>query len=609
MRLKNKLLALGCVALTSAALFSGVACNDHEIAPFTKSLSAGKNQNIGAGTARAVDILFVIDNSNSMVEEQQGLDKNFGVFLEKLNTANANFRLAAVSTSYTGSHMSFVTNALDEGASVLSSDSTINVEDIKAKCLEYFGEKGSKKTWVDYEDFKDKSAEERSKEVKDLFRCQAIMGVTGDGTEKGLASMKSALENKRDVSNINDVVKNFKRPGSILTIVFVTDENDCSTNASGISADACETRRNIEDSCIVARADRIVSDAGAGSNLQLSNGQTITYGDDIKTLRDWCVQGDDKARKALLSCLDDESCNARSDINCPADPSDPTKKKCLDALSPRRDFYDFIIDYVSTSNEAYYRSQNPDKFDKFANAKEHRDTLEELARGDVIVASIINRDQGVRYNQKLPENWCGVAGSQSYRYQLFAEMFKNDPIYAPICCKNERFVAFSGGQAEAVCDEDPRSNGKNGNFGPVLGVIGQRIGEAVNTLCADSAPVTCQPADCNVIGDDGNYTNEPRKDPSAACTCQFGCNTTKYLANSAYEYHLCNEFQFSVGTVDASGDMNTYTPYSENKDYMIDYESTYCQTRTGSPIQIRLIKSEIGRSVLFQYPKKVSGIY
>ena len=84
MRLKNKLMAAGCIVAATAALVAGSACNEHELSPFSKSLSAGKLQNFSSGSARAVDILFVVDNSNSMSEEQRDLDKNFGKFLDRL---------------------------------------------------------------------------------------------------------------------------------------------------------------------------------------------------------------------------------------------------------------------------------------------------------------------------------------------------------------------------------------------------------------------------------------------------------------------------------------------------------------------------------------------
>ena len=203
------------------------------------------------------------------------------------------------------------------------------------------------------------------------------------------------------------------------------------------------------------------------------------------------------------------------------------------------------------------------------------------------------------------DNYCG-----------YAEMFENDPIYAPICCRREGFSVestdkTSSDPTEVVCEAS--NPGGNSNFGPVLGLIGKRIGEAVNTLCTDTAPLTCEPKDCNVPTDDGiGYKNEPLDKPKAACPCLYGCNTSAKWAGTEREYFLCNEFRFNIGTIkeDApivSSEDASYTKYTEVTDYNIDYESSYCQTRTGSPIQINLQKAEAGRKLVIEYPKRVSA--
>lgn len=660
MQLKNKLMTVGCVAVAAAALVAGTACNEHEMAPFSKSLSSGKKQATSSGSARPVDILFVVDNSISMTEEQADLDSNFKIFLDRLVEANADFRLATVSTSYSGNAMAFETHALNTntGADILKSNgvSDNEINKIKAACRSYYEDglrydfnsngwidrdkspsdssvddpwKGKSKEWIDYNDFylgsdsDTAKLNERKQVLQNLFRCQAIMGIDGDPTEKGLATMKSSLSAHRSMSDLSDAIKNFKRPGSILSVVFVTDENDCSSTTKMLVGDECEKSRNIEDACIMAREDSVQldesqfvdnSDNIQPTYLQLSSGLALEYEGVKKSIRDWCVQGDEEARNALLSCLADEKC--KSYIKCPGD-------SCSNDLAPRSDFYNFLINYVIASNEVFYQEQNSEMFlpSNVLDANDRRSKYKEMASSDIIIASIINRDQGIRYDVNLPENWCGTAGSQSYRYQLFAEMFGNDPIYAPICCKNEQYVVKqvstdANGQKvstpTAVCESD--ANGSNGAFGPVLSVIGQRIGEAVNTLCADAAPITCIPADCNEQNADGSYSDNPRSDKAATCPCLYGCKASAaHLSNTPNEYFLCNEFEFKVGTLpkDAEKNQNAeglaeYRPYSSS-DFSIDYDSTYCKTRTGSPIQINLNKTEVGRDIIFEYPKAVSG--
>ena len=671
MRIRNKLLTAGCIAASIAALLTGLSCNDHEIAPFSKSLAAGAKQSISSGSTRQVDILFVVDNSTSMREEQAGLDENFNLFLEQLINANADFRLGVVSTSFFTSTSGYfnsilqteaydknVNNQFSEQLSE-ASKGTANASEIEAKCKEFFS------TQYDYSSSKSESEkqapwiysgnkvfdqiksienkEERSKQlqekIRDLFRCQFMLGIGGDSVERGLINTVSVLENT-----------DFKRKDSLLAIVFVTDENDCSNMAyfnesvGDIRSDAsiesgithkCETYRNIEDSCTLTSDDYIdVGEGDTASSLVTSAGQLLTINgrSDIpsKTLRQWCVQGDKEAQEVLAACLtaytnDPSSCAVGRYINCP-------NNECnkAGALTHRADFFDRIVNEVATRNAYFYGSQNAayaelakdvSKLDdelrttlhtsgsaealksKRAEIAKKVEPFREFAKEDIIVASIINRDRGLRYDSVLPEQWCGEYGTQSYRYQLFAEMFENDPIYAPICCMgDEPYYSVTESRGE-VCVPSAEP-GSLSEFGPVLGAIGRRIGEAVNTMCAEAAPITCDPDEC----DKG----------SVSCPCNHGCNRSKvYMDNTENKYYLCNEFEVKIGNIphlvssatdeDIEAAFKDYREFTSGKDFEVDYESNYCLSRTGSPLQIIMNVNEAGRDLIIEYPKKVSG--
>jgi len=656
MRIKNKLLAIGCMAAAAGSLVSGLACNDHQIELFSSSLVSGKKQLSGSGNARAVDILFIIDNSNSMAEEQRDLDANFTTFVDKLVKAGANFRIGVVTTDdlntlaekATFSTMSVFDTDFFEKNGFSASYKT----ELERKCNEYFGQNRSGNAqnvitypWIQSDDMaKNLTDAQKSEWVRDLFRCSAMVGTNGYQIERGLSTMWKGLATYLGQS-VDDPGR-FKRPGSILSIVFVTDENDCSdsmvvdsfaTLADGITAadsqsvlggkpgdtKRCETERNIEDSCTISKRDSITYSTADGSLIEAAGGQPIEYKGEKHLLREWCVKGDATAREALCYCLMKHNDylsavaegNADAVDECPAGANiqyDATKcsatYQTTPRLVPRSYYYNKIIDYVVASNRTEYQKTRPD----FANMTPAQFDAEvrELAKADVIVANIINRDQGLRYDSTFPETWCGSAGNQSYRYQLFAEMFDNDPIYAPICCKNEQFMTSStnAGDSNIVCE--PGDNGTNAQFGPVLGVIGTRIGEAVNTICTESAPLTCRIEDCNEQTDGGYDPTKPRANPGAACGCLRGCNGTKaYLANSDREYYLCNEFQVAIGTIDAGKELveENIDYLTEGDEYKVDYESNYCYIRTGSPIQINLSKNDASKTLIIEYPKKVAG--
>ena len=673
MRIRNKLLALGCIAAAAGSLLSNMACNEHEIEPFSSSLVAAKKQLSTAGSTRQVDILFVIDNSNSMSEEQLSLDKNFGKFINKLMDANANFRIGVVTTSdmnptmgnasfNTSPNKSFFTNARDDIVSEygISQQEYVDYENaLRAMCAQYFSEQ----PWIQSDNLSDLvsngkigpytisggESEKKKEIVRNLFRCSAMAGVDGAPIERGLSTMWKALSSNAD----------FKREGSILSIVFVTDENDCSDSyindedksvlakdpsiaadnmsiISGNDTKACENKRNIEDSCTIAKRDMVTTSGTEGTSLVTASGQPIEYNGEKKLLREWCVQGDETAQIALCDCLtqhkayeaaSEEERASMTDCAAAANISFPvTENSCTSStvnnLVPRSYYYNKIIDFVINSNGKFYRQQRADFADMTAN--EFKAEATELAKADVIIANIINRDEGMRYDGSFPETWCGSAGNQSYRYQLFAEMFDNDPIYAPICCSNEQYLAAdSVVDANETCLDDSGNkidcnqvcsatdNGNPALFGPVLGAIGKRIGEAVNTICAEAAPVTCKISDCNEQISDGVYDpTKPRSNPGPACTCLRGCNGNQvYLANSDREYTLCNEFRVAVGTAKSNDGVieeGSYSSYAEGTDYKVDYESNYCYIRTGSPIQINLSRND-GGDLVIEFPKKTTN--
>jgi hypothetical protein len=652
------------------------------MAPFSKSLAAGAKQAISSGSTRQVDILFVVDNSFSMAEEQAGLDENFSLFLEQLINANADFRLGVVSTAFTTDNRGYFNNLFKVDAidSEMPQDykddvkSILKVDDAKFaelsdNCRSFFDanykysknedETSVKMPWIysgnkvfdDIRKIEDKA--ERSKKMqealRDLFRCEFALGTKGDGIERGLINTVLALENT-----------DFKRRDSLLAIVFVTDENDCSNvkmasklisdtkiqNAQNASeTNLCELYRNIEDSCTITSDDYVDrADTESASSLVPSSGQLLTIlgseGEAIpsKTLRQWCVQGDKEARDVLSKCYnaykqDPSSCAVGRYINCPEEGCYDVTNESGEELTHRSDFFDRIVREVAIRNAHFYGTQNQELKEKADEivakdnvlrdhlhsgsasqedlAQERADIANKLtpfldfAKEDVIVASILNRDRGVRYNTRLSEEWCGSAGTQGYRYQLFAEMFNNDPIYAPICCMgDEEFYSKTESVGE-VCA--PNSEfGQLATFGPVLGAIGRRIGEAVNTMCTEAPPITCKPDEC-VPGSE-----------KASCPCNHGCSDKAYMEGTDNEYHLCNEFEMKIGHIPHISDpdpsdevienaFKNYEAFVQGKDYEVVYDSTYCLSRTKSPIQILMNVNEPGTDLIIEYPKKVSG--
>jgi hypothetical protein len=142
-----------------------------------------------------VDILFVVDDSNSMQEEQEALAEGFVGFMSQLEDANSKFHLGVVSTS------------ADDGAPgagrLLGNPAVLDVRD-------------------DY---------------LSLFRQRVQVGTEGSDKEKGLWAAELALSPEL-LAGPN---AGFLRPEANLLVTFVTDEEDCSDDGAldGMESAAC----------------------------------------------------------------------------------------------------------------------------------------------------------------------------------------------------------------------------------------------------------------------------------------------------------------------------------------------------------------------------------
>lgn len=74
------------------------ACNAARVEPMDTAVVKGVRENIASGGRTNIDVLWVVDNSNSMCEEQANLADNFRIFVEGLAELDASVRMAVVTT-------------------------------------------------------------------------------------------------------------------------------------------------------------------------------------------------------------------------------------------------------------------------------------------------------------------------------------------------------------------------------------------------------------------------------------------------------------------------------------------------------------------------------
>src|SRR5262245_60153491 len=192
-RTSSTVFAAGIVALVGLT-----GCPDREVSEVDPSQDRVELKDIPLTINRDIDILFVIDNSRSMREEQDNLRMNFPQFINVLQQ---------IQGGLPNVHLGVVTS--DTG--------TLNVNTGDAACNATGGDNGNLQTNacagitgnflsdILIDPLTGMRMTNYSGTLADAFACIAAVGDTGCGFEQHLDSMKRAL-------NSNPVNANFLRP-------------------------------------------------------------------------------------------------------------------------------------------------------------------------------------------------------------------------------------------------------------------------------------------------------------------------------------------------------------------------------------------------------------
>lgn len=196
----------------------------------------------------AVDLLFVVDNSPSMSPKQKALAAGIGALIRKLDQSNIRYHIGVVSTDvgstvspsspWGGSVGACDTYAGDDGLLQVQPCTArlLSTPDARNACAEHCANDkfvptdGSRFIWRDGSktnvpaDLKLDPGSGKMIDVgpENAFKCIGLIGDGGCGLESPLEATRRALDGHRAENT------GFLRKESLLAVVYLTDEDDCS---------------------------------------------------------------------------------------------------------------------------------------------------------------------------------------------------------------------------------------------------------------------------------------------------------------------------------------------------------------------------------------------
>jgi hypothetical protein len=212
-----------------------------------------------------VDVLYIIDNSPSMYDEQQTLIANFGTFSADMQAA-----LAEVDSYHIG-----VITTDDFGTEGIFDDGYDTVNQSFPECQELGGlvieaHSGSCLPFADGSNF--------ITEADDLvtkFSCIANVGEDGDSDEKVGDALIAMIQSQVGNNNVSACNEGFFRTDALLVLVILTDENDVSSTGPTEWYQAVVAAKGFPEHAVVLALTWSESEVNCNQDLSETTGYTI----------------------------------------------------------------------------------------------------------------------------------------------------------------------------------------------------------------------------------------------------------------------------------------------------------------------------------------------
>jgi hypothetical protein len=191
------------------------ACSAHPLEAPQPLPEQQTDQYYEVNPVREVDIVFMIDNSPSMREEQENLGRNFPAFMNELKK---------IEGGLPNVHIGIVSSDLGAGPNPLMGSACIRpggdrgIFQAKPGC----GLDAASKFIISSNNDTMKNF---TGDISQVFSCMAQLGTDGCGFEHQLQATRVALYEGTTPEN-----KGFLRENAFLAIILITDEDDCSAD-------------------------------------------------------------------------------------------------------------------------------------------------------------------------------------------------------------------------------------------------------------------------------------------------------------------------------------------------------------------------------------------
>ena len=309
-------------ALTLTMATAAGGCQDYRFERICAQQIVEEQQTFAAARPRPADILFIVDNSGSMREEQENLASNFDLFINQI-AGQGDYRIAVVSTDQTNA---IETSGLAEFTFSDEAPYFTRVQPIgRAACMSTDIEQGCFRGANPATRVIDSNLLTPEQQISS-FQSNVRVGTCGSGTERGLRAMQDALS-KTDGGQCN---ASFLREDANLVLVFVSDENDTDDTPIEDYVDFLGTIKDysqIRAAAIVGYADGDARDCRTGAEGAATaacgsicstppplGSQTRCSGDNNCVLGEVCVfvgpdNDDRECRPPIWTLWDDDECS------------------------------------------------------------------------------------------------------------------------------------------------------------------------------------------------------------------------------------------------------------------------------------------------------------